>query len=332
MAIDFQVLGKPGRDNALWLRIDSGNSVSRLLFDCGDGCLSDLSLSDIQATDHLFFSHLHMDHVGGFDSFFRCTFNRDTKPNMVWGPAETSTILHHRFRGFLWNLHEGQPGTWLVNDVHADRVDRYRFELSDAFQTRHLDKTTKPSNAILEEKDFSVQAIQLEHRGPCLGYLVRENPRLNILTDRLSGMGLLPGPWLQDLKSDSKVSEIEIEGKTWNRHELRKKLLVETPGESIAYLTDFLLDEPAFVLLTSLLSGCDTVLCEAQYRHSDLELALRNYHTTTKLVSQLAVRAKIGRLVLFHLSDRYTVADRAEMLNECRAIFPNTTFPDNWAI
>src|SRR5262249_29916747 len=108
MSLSFQVLGGAGRDNALLVRVDSGQAVSRLLFDCGDGCLWDLPFGEVQTIDHLLFSHLHMDHVGGFDTFFRCTYNRTAKPNPVWGPPCTGAILRHRFQGFLWNLHTGQ--------------------------------------------------------------------------------------------------------------------------------------------------------------------------------------------------------------------------------
>src|SRR5437763_14918027 len=104
MSLSFQVLGDAGRDNALLVLIDGGRSVSRLLFDCGEGCLDQAPFADTLAIDHLFFSHLHMDHVAGFDSFFRRTYNRTDRPNHVWGPPGTADILHHRFRGFLWNL------------------------------------------------------------------------------------------------------------------------------------------------------------------------------------------------------------------------------------
>jgi ribonuclease Z len=83
MSLSFQVLGDAGRDNALLVSVDSGQAVSRLLFDCGDGCLWHLPFGDVQTIDHLCFSHQHMDHVGGFDTFFRCTFNRTTKENHI---------------------------------------------------------------------------------------------------------------------------------------------------------------------------------------------------------------------------------------------------------
>jgi ribonuclease Z len=53
MPLSFQVLGDPTRDNVLLVTIDSGQAVSRLLFDCGEGCLSRLPFGEVQAIDHL---------------------------------------------------------------------------------------------------------------------------------------------------------------------------------------------------------------------------------------------------------------------------------------
>src|SRR5579862_462485 len=93
MSLCIQVLGNAGRDNALLVTVDSGQAVSKLLFDCGDGCLWQLPFGEVQEIDHLCFSHFHMDHVGGFDTFFRCTFNRTAKENHVWGPPQTAEII-----------------------------------------------------------------------------------------------------------------------------------------------------------------------------------------------------------------------------------------------
>src|SRR4051794_15752958 len=126
MTISFQVLGDPGRDNALFVTVDTGQSVNRLLFDCGEGCLNAVPFSEVRQIDHLCFSHLHMDHVAGFDSFFRCTYDRTDRPNHIWGPPRTAEILHHRFQGFLWNLVDDRPVAWHVHDLHADRVESWR--------------------------------------------------------------------------------------------------------------------------------------------------------------------------------------------------------------
>ncbi len=332
MTIGYQVLGAAGHDNALLVRIDSGQAVHRLLFDCGD-CLAEVSRSEIKAIDHLFFSHLHMDHVAGFDAFFRCTHVRDDRPNVVWGPPGTSRILHHRFRGFWWNLLLGQPGEWVVHDVHDDHLRPSRFDTSEAFETRHEEDPVALGPCLLDGPTFTVEVMRLEHRGPSLGYLVREKPRINVDTDRLAASGLRPGPWMQQLKqTNDPASHVEIDGEAHDLRRLRDQLLVETPGESIAYLTDFLLDEAIRERLAIWLRGCDTVVCEAQYRHSDVELARRNFHATTKQVAGMARQAEVSQLVLFPLSERYEADEWRGMLAECQQIFPRTAFPDHWVV
>jgi ribonuclease Z len=331
MSINFRILGTAGRDNALLVQIDSGQAIERLLFDCGEGCLAEVPFADAQAIDHLFFSHLHMDHIGGFDSFFRCTFSRDTKPNRIWGPPQTATILQHRFQGFLWNLHEQMSAAWRVSDVHPHEVRTARFELREGFAVCHVEGAQPFEQTLWDGAGCTVEAFTMEHRTPTLAYLVRDKPRRNIDTSRLSALGLRPGPWLKQLKESSGPSaSVVIDGKSWSMEDLRKALIVETPGESIAYLTDFLLDEDAIDRLASVLHGCRTIVCEGQYRNADVELARRNYHMTTVQSATLAQRAGAGELVLFHLSDRYQRGDWLEMLREARQVFPHARYPAHW--
>ncbi|EDY19192.1 ribonuclease Z [Chthoniobacter flavus Ellin428] len=331
MSISFRILGKAGGDNALLVQIDSGQTIERLLFDCGEGCLSDVPFADVQAIDHLFFSHLHMDHVSGFDSFFRCTFNRPTKPNRIWGPPETARILQHRFQGFLWNLHEELSASWLVSDIHPGEIRTTGFEAREAFAISH-DRGTQPyDRIILEGAGYSMEAITMDHRTPTLAYVVREKPRRNIDTSRLASLGLRPGAWLKELKDSANSSDsVVVDGVARSKEELRKELLVETPGDSIAYLTDFVLDEPAIERLTDALRGCRVMVCEGQYRHSDLDLARKHFHMTTVLSATVAKRARVEELILFHVSCRYESSEWVEMLREASQVFPNVHYPPEW--
>ncbi len=266
MSIAFQVLGAAGRDNALFVRVDSGQVIYRLLFDCGDDCISDLPRTEIQSIDHVLFSHLHMDHVGGFDSFFRHTFNRVSKPNMVWGPPATGRIMHHRFRGFLWNLYTGQPGTWYVNDVSPESIECVRFEANEAFALSHAVGTRTFTGTIIDTPNVTIKAFHMDHLTPSLAYIIYEKPRLNTDRARLAALGLPPGPWLQQVKDlglDEEVT-IEIEGVSYPLAMLREALLVKSAGQSLAYLTDFLLNEAAQEKLVPALHGCTTIICESQ--------------------------------------------------------------------
>ncbi|HEX9046556.1 MAG TPA: ribonuclease Z, partial [Verrucomicrobiae bacterium] len=107
-------------------------------------------------------------------------------------------------------------------------------------------------------------------------------------------------------------------------------LLRETPGDAIAYLTDFLLDDRTMDRLAAALAGCGTMVCEGQYRQADWELAQKHFHMTTVRSATLAQRAGVKELVLFHLSDRYQPEQWREMLQEAREIFPNTQYPPQW--
>jgi ribonuclease Z len=330
MAIRFKVLGGAGEDNALWVEVDSGQSIHRLLFDCGEGCLSALPLAEVQAADHLFFSHFHMDHVAGFDTFFRANFNRESRANRIWGPPGSGRILQHRFQSYLWNLHEGLNAVWRVSDIGETDLKTWRYELPDAFETAHEEAAVLRDGAlVLDEGDFTVEALTMDHRTPSMAYRVTEKTRWNIDPTALAALGLRPGPWLKALKDPLELpDDAPVEGRPAG--ELRERLLVPTPGDSIAYLTDFLLDEAAAERLETWLAGCGTVVCESQYRAADLELALKHYHMTSVQGAAVARRAGVEELVLIHVSSRYTREERAELLEEARTVFATARFPEGW--
>ena len=331
MSITYQVLGEAGRDNALLVHVNSGQSIDRLLFNCGDVGLALLPLAEVKAIDHLFFSHLHMDHIGGFDTFFRTTYDRTEKVNNLWGPPETRAILHCRFRGFRWNLYHEHQATWYVHDISEEMICTSRYELAEAFTLAHDEGCMSCTGPVLETPTFSVISIRLDHLIPSLGYLVREQPHRNIDMTRLRTLGLPPGPWLKTLKDPAAAEEtLDIAGTSYATAELRRELLVTTPGEAIAYVTDYLLDEAAMARLIPFLHDCRTLVCESQYLTRDQEKARGNYHLTATGAAELARAAGVEQLILFHISDRYTPEERCELLYEARAIFPATNFPTHW--
>ncbi|MDC0296850.1 MBL fold metallo-hydrolase [bacterium] len=331
MTLEYQILGNPGRDNVLYVRLDSGGGIRTFLFDCGEGCLSNLSYSQLQAVEHLFFSHFHMDHVCGFDSFFRCNYNRSDDSVNVWGPIGSASILQHRFQGYWWNIKGEETGTWFVNELQSDCIVSSRFELKDAFEEKHEGLVREKNALIIDEPNYTVSSIELDHKGPSIGYKLVEKPTENIDGAKLASLGLRPGPWIQELKAQ-KSGLLEVDGKSLEIARLRADLVTISEGRSIAYLTDFLLDEEAESTLIPWLNKCDTLVCEAQYRKEDKHLASRYFHSTTEQTSLLAKNGQVGELVLIHLSQRYMKSEWSEMLAEAREIFPNTKFPDEWAI
>jgi ribonuclease Z len=334
MPLSFQVLGQPGRDNALYVKLDTGQAQTRLLFDCGDGCPHQLPIAELREVDHLCFSYLHMDHVAGFDLFFRLNFDRSAKENRVWVPHGSGAVIEHRFRGFLWNLvDDKQEGEWLVSEIAPAAVRAAKYLTKEGFRTAHaLPEWPRRDRTIIDCDGFTVEAVLLDHGTPSVGYVVRESARVNVDTEKLYARGLKPGPWVKRLRGPVAAAgeTVAIDGVEHPLARLQADLLVTTPGDSIAYLTDFRMTPAASDELAARLRGVSTVVCESQYSSADVDLAERVMHSTADEVAALAASAEVGRLILFHFSDRYDAAARREMLSDARALFANTSLPDGW--
>ncbi len=335
MAIEWRVLGRAGADNALHVVVDTGQSRESLLFDCGERCLDGLRSSEIQAVGHLCFSHFHMDHVAGFDGFFRLNYNRPDAPVEVWGPPGTVGIMEHRFLGFVWNLHADQPGEWIVREVGDEAIGTARFLAREAFAARRQPDRPRPSPVLHRSKGWRLEARLLPHGTVgSLAYRVVESPKRNIDPAALRNYGYPPGPWLKDVAEEpgDESALVEVGGRSLMVGELRRELLLTTPGASIAWLTDFRLEpgNAEWEGLVEWLSGTTTLVCECQYRAADAALAEGNAHMTADLVGRLAAEAGVGRLVLQHLSRRYTREEWLGMRDEARASFPRTDLPPEW--
>lgn len=330
MSIEYQILGKPGKDNSLFIRLNSGNRTYRILFDCGENTIEELKQQDIKGIDYIFFSHLHLDHLAGFDFFFRRNYDRD-KPIFIWGPDDTAEIIHHHLLGYKWNLVGDTGGNWFITNIHQNILKQFYIKFPDGFLNKHVVGKKELKENLFENKNFVIKSIRLNHIIPSIGYLVVENPSYNIIPEKLEKFRLSQGSWLEKLKDFSieDSSNIEVKGRYFSLGELRKELLEKTKGESIAYLTDFILDEYAKEKLKHFLTGCDTLVCECQYLDKDLHLAKLNYHLTAGQAALIAKDADVKKLVLFHLSERYQ-KNFKESLSEAREIFKNAFLPEKW--
>ncbi|MEJ2616545.1 MAG: MBL fold metallo-hydrolase [Ignavibacteriaceae bacterium] len=330
MSIKYQILGRPGKDNALYIRLNSGTKMYRILFDCGEKTLEDLKQHDVKGITYIFFSHLHIDHISGFDYFFRRNYDRE-KPIFIWGPDGTAEILHHRLLGYKWNLIGDEGGNWFITDINNNSQIQFYIKFPDAFSNRNLVGKKTLNKHLLETKNFVIKSIRLNHIIPSIGYLLIENPSHNIIPEKLEKLNLPKGNWLEKLKDFSFEDsvKIEIDGKGLSLGELRKELLETTEGESIAYLTDFILDNDSKEKLLQFLEGCHTLVCESQYLDKDIQLAATNYHLTAAQAATIAKESGVKKLILFHISERYQ-NNFKEVLFEAREIFKDTYFPENW--
>ena len=326
MTIRFSVLGEPGRDNAVYAEVDSGQSIARFLFDCGEDCATRLRVGQLQTLDALLLSHFHMDHVSGFDGVFRHNYDR-SHGFVIVGPPDTNRCITHRLQGFTWNLVSDAEGCVEIREAkpkggyHATR----RSTRSGFEQITGEEAIAGP---VWSSKAATITASLLNHGCTSAGYLLREPERKNVNQERLRALGLRPGPWLQTLKSNAEV--IEVDGEMRSGAELRSQLLEHTPGESLAYLTDFRPSGAERDALIAWLQNVDTLICENNYWDDDRDLAAKNHHLTSSEVAQLAHDSQARQLILFHLSDRYQRDQWRQQLDEVREIFPAADWPTEW--
>lgn len=332
MPITFQILGLPGRDNALLVRVDLGQAISRLLFDCGEGCLRDVPVRDLQAIECLCFSHFHIDHVGGFDAFFRHNFDRADAPVRVFGPADTIQIMHHRLCGVTWNMVANVPGEYEVTAIAPNQLTTAHLRTCEGFAQVHRSPPQPWSRTIYQREGFRLEAMILDHGTPSIAYQIHELPHRHINVPRMQQLECSEGPWLRQLKDPSADPDqaIDLPGRRWTVGQLQRELLVETPGDRIAYLTDFCVDEVSEQQLIDWLDGCRTVVCENNFRNADRDLAQRSRHMVSADVGRIASRAHVADLIVIHVSDRYLPHERDQQLAEVRAAFPAARFPDHW--
>lgn len=285
-----------------------------LLFDLGR--IDRVPAAELLKVRHVFVSHTHMDHFIGFDHLLRLFLNRDNALDL-FGPEGVVENVVGKLRGYTWNLVEGYPFVLTVHEVGRERVRSVRLPAATAFAPEPLGEAPR-GDALVETAGFRVRAAHFDHRIDCLGFALEEDTHLNVRTDELNRLGVPPGPWLNVLKAAVRrgappATEIAAEwreaGAPQRRRfalgELRSRLLTETPGQKIAYVTDLVYSADNIARVIDLARGADVFYCESLVVEADREQALKRHHLTARQAGTLGRRAGAKRLEVFHFSPRY---------------------------
>lgn len=331
MSLTFSVLGKPGNDNSVFIKVDSGQNITRVLLDTGANCLYQLSRNEIAQIDHVCFSHFHMDHICGFDTVFRMLYSKPT-PVHFWGPKDTIKVVHSRAMGYTWNLVHGSQCQIYVHEITQDQIRNVTLKLEEGFSVIHEEPITSfENNKIFIDENIEIKGTILDHKIDCMAYAVSETPKFNFIQSEMEALGLRPGVWCKEIKNNS-GGPININGQIFDKDELRKKLLQIKYGKKLGYITDAIYNEAAKAKLIPILKNADEVIMECAYLDEEIALATKHHHMTVTQVSSFARDAEIKHLNLFHVSDRYPPEVRVQFLIKAREIFPNTDYPDHWGI
>lgn len=321
MTFELHPAGGPFHDPALL--VNFANSAESLLLDCGT--LHALKTRDLLRVQWLILSHLHIDHLIGFDHLLRVRLFSEL-PLIIFGPAGTVKTIAHRLQGYAWNLTSGSPFRLEAFDLSDEGgvTAAASFRCQEQFQRRDLEtcRWCTTSGKVQLLSDLTLQWHPVDHGVPCYCYrLTREfPPRFSL--EMCRNLGLNPGPWVRNLMDPTLPLEAPlVDGQARDREWLSAKLLKQRPPQSLGFLTDTKLTPKLSQSLSQFFSRVDILISETAYLHEDLPMAQRNLHMTTKQVSQLALNCEAKELRIFHLSRRYQTKGTKAHLDEVRELF-----------
>lgn len=261
----------------------------RFLIDCGEGTQRQILKSGLgfRRLNRILITHGHLDHILGLAGLLS-TFMR-------WETIDELEIL---------------AGGWALERI---RDLLFGVVLRGTRPPVKVNLREIEPGIIFEEKNFSVRAFPVTHRGPdCFGYLFEEKARRPFLADKAEALGIPPGPQRRDLVSGKAI--VLADGRKVSPDDV---LGSEIPGTRLAHVGDTgRIDD-----LVEICQGSDALIIEATYLENEAELARGFAHLTANQAAELAHKAQVKHLILTHISRRYRERD---VVAEARGIFANT--------
>jgi ribonuclease Z len=258
-----------------------------ILFDCGEGTQRQMMRYGVGFSfTEVFFTHYHADHMLGITGLLRTMGLQDrTAPVRLYGPKGASRILN-----MAVNL----------------GIERNKFPI-EIFELRPGDRISRG--------DYDIVVFETEHRADTVGYALAEHVRLGRFNpDRALELGVPEGPlWGRLHKGESVTLD---DGRTVDPSDL-----VGQPrlGRTLVYTGD---TRPSLRVMEAA-RGADLLVHEATFGGDESERARETGHSTASEAARVAADAGVRRLVLTHISPRYS-RDAPELLAEAQAVFPET--------
>ena len=259
-----------------------------LLLDCGEGTQRQMMRYGISfALEDIFFTHMHADHMLGVIGLFRTlSLQGRTEPMRLWGPRGSAALLKQAIA--LGS--EKQPFPLEINEVTPDSP--------------------------IKRKGYSIIPYAADHKDrDALGFALVEEIRLGRFNpDKARELGIPEGPaWGRIHKGQSVTLE---DGRVIEPSELVGEA---RPGRRVVFTGD---TRPAKSTI-DISEGADLLIHEATFSDEEHARAVETGHATSREAALVASQAGVKRLVLTHLSARYSV-NAAELLQQAKEVFPET--------
>ncbi len=268
-----------------------------LLFDCGEGTQRQMMKYGVSfALTEIFFTHYHADHFLGVIGLIRTLgLQGYTDTLRLYGPPGGKKIL-----GKAVEL----------------GVDRAPFPI----EINELEIGSK-----ISRKEYDIEVLPADHGRGAAAYALREHTRLGRFDpDKAREMGIPEGPlWGRIHKGET----VEIEVKQGDPSP-RSGRRVVTPGELVGPTRKGRLvvisgdTRPSGVIVEAA-TGADVLVHEATFGDEEKDRAKETGHSTAVEAAQVALAAGAKRLVLTHVSARYS-ATTDVLLKEAREVFAET--------
>lgn len=258
-----------------------------LMIDCGEGAQLEMRRQKLKFSrlNHIFISHLHGDHCFGL-------------PGLISTLAllgKTSTMTVHIFA----------DGAKIFGDMLSYFCRQMPFELK-------FDVIGTQPATIYEDDAVTVSTVTLRHRIPCVGFVVREKPKLRHINPQAIEQYDIPRYALNSLRAGNDYAD--------GLRTIPNSLLT-TPAEpsmSYAYCSDTAFSPRVIEAV----EGVDWLYHEATYADECAPQARQRYHSTAREAATVAREAGVKHLILGHYSKRYT--DLTSLLEQAREEFPAT--------
>jgi len=263
-----------------------------ILFDCGEGTQRRMVEAGLgfRRPTKIFISHLHGDHVLGLPGLVQSMTLLDReRPLEVYGPTGLADFM----RAFSETL--GGPG----------------------FPVKLFEIVSE--GLVFQGDEYDMAAVEADHDLPSWSYVLEECPKPGRFhPEKVEALGVPKGPLWKRLQRGEDV--VLGDGRL-----VKTGDVVDPPrkGFKIAYSGDTRPNERFAVAAR----GSDLLIHEATFDDSLQERAGENRHSTAAQAAEIAVKADAKRLILTHISSRYT--DPSPLLEEARAIFPETIIAED---
>jgi len=263
-----------------------------LLFDCGEGTQRQMmrAKTGMMKLSHIFLSHLHADHILGIPGLLETmAFQGRKEPLNIVGPLRTSTVIS------LFNELGCCSRNFRINVVEMD-----------------------PGSAI-RMNGYCVEALETVHSVPSLGFCLREDRRLGKFNrDAAVSLGVTPGPLFGRLQRGEPVY---VNG---NLVLPQQVMGAPRPGRKIVYTGD---TRPC-TSVEHASRDADLLIHDAALADDLAEWAVETRHSTAGEAGKLAARAGVKKLVLTHISSRYS-EDVSPLLKDAKAHFENVVVAED---